>query len=160
MEITLDLRTEETVRIYFERAQQPIIKSVLPQKAKSVEEALSDYRDSLLPSATSYGRIIRADGTYIGDIWCYCISKETEPNAMLSYCIIDTDYWNRGIASEAVSMFLKEIVDRYDVRTIGAFTFSDNFASIRTLEKNGFLLVESFREDGRASKYFRWDRSE
>ena len=38
---------------------------------------------------------------------------------------------------------------------MGAFTFSDNVASIRVLEKNGFQLKEEFVEDGRASGYFR-----
>ena len=35
----------------------------------------------------------------------------------------------------------------------GAFTFADNKASIRVLEKNGFAVQESFVEDGRESVY-------
>lgn len=41
----------------------------------------------------------------------------------------------------------------YHVKTIGAFTFSDNLASIRVLEKNGFVVMEEFEEDGVLSKY-------
>ena len=33
-----DRRTEETVRIYFENAKQPVIKAMLPQKAQTVED--------------------------------------------------------------------------------------------------------------------------
>lgn len=152
--IILDERTEETVRIYFEKAQHPDIKAMLPQKAKSVEEALSDYRKTLLLSSTSFGRIIRVDGNYIGDIWCYCIDKSETPNAMLSFCVFDKACWNKGIASKAVSLFLEEVREKYKIRTIGAFTFSENYASQRVLEKSGFLLVEEFMEEGRASKYF------
>ena len=84
-EIVLGERTEETVRVYFEKANQPEIKAMLPQKAQTVEEALEDYKETLLPSATSFGRTIVVDGKYVGDVWCYCIDKEDTPNAMLSY---------------------------------------------------------------------------
>ena len=156
MEVCLESRTAETVRIYFEKANQPEIKAVLPQKAQTVEEALEDYRETLLPNASSYGKTIIVNGDYIGDIWCYCIDVNEEPNAMLSYCIFEKAYWSQGIATEAVAMFLKEVRAKYALSTIGAFTFSENFASIRVLEKNGFTELEEFSEDGRDSKYFQY----
>ncbi len=154
MLVTLDKRTEETVRLYFEKTRQPFIRAVLPQKARSVEEALDDYRKTLLPTATSYGRIIRADGVYVGDVWCYCIDKQETPNAMLSYCVFDPACWRKGIATQAVGLFLAEMRQRYGIQTVGAFTFADNSASRRVLEKSGFSLLESFVEDGRASHYY------
>ena len=156
MNISLRNRTAETVKIYFERANTPEIKKVLPQKAQTVEQALEDYRASLLPGAGSYGKTIYIDDNYIGDIWCYCIDVHEEPNAMLSYCIFEKNYWSQGVATEAVTMFLKEIQDRYKIRTIGAFTFSENLASIRVLEKINFDLIEEFSEDGKNSKYFQY----
>ena len=155
-EICLGDRTAETVRFYFEKAQQPEIKAVLPQKAQTVEEALANFRETLLPNAASYGRTIFADGQYIGDIWCYCIDAQEEPNAMLSYCIFEKAYWSQGIATKAVAMFLKEVRAKYALHTIGAFTYSDNLASVRVLEKNGFTEMEEFSEDGRDSKYFQY----
>ena len=71
MVTTLGERTAETVRIYFEKANRPEIKKVLPQKAKTVEEALADYEKTRLPGATSFGQTILADGRYVGDVWCY-----------------------------------------------------------------------------------------
>lgn len=155
-DIGLGNRTAETVRIYFEKANQPEIKAVLPQKAQTVEEALEDYQKTLLPNASSYGRTIIANGHYIGDIWCYCIDLNEVPNAMLSYCIFEKAYWSQGIATAAVAMFLKEVQAEYAFRTVGAFTFSDNRASIRVLEKNGFTELEAFSEGGRDSKYFQY----
>ena len=156
MDIYLGNRTAETVRIYFEKANQPEIKAVLPQKAQTVEEALADYRETLLPNANSYGKTIIANGNYIGDIWCYCIDTNEEPNAMISYCIFQKAYQSQGIATKAVAIFLKEIQAIYALNTIGAFTFSDNLASVRVLEKNGFSETEEFSEDGRDSKYFQY----
>lgn len=154
MKISLGDRTAETVRIYFERAGTPEIRAVLPQKAKTVEEALEDYEKTLLPGAASYGRTIIADGDYIGDVWCYCIDPEEEPNAMVSYCVFEKDFRSKGIATEALSLFLDEIQEKFGLKTVGAFTFADNTASIKVLEKNGFVLAEDFSEDGRESKYF------
>ena len=158
MEISLGIRTEETVRIYFEKVKNPLIKAALPQKAQTVEEAIEDYRKTLLPGADSFGRTIIADGEYVGDVWCYCIDPEDEPNAMLSYCVFETSLWKRGIATEAVGLFLKEVFEKYELRSVGAFTFSDNGASSGVLEKNGFRLIEEFTEDGRKSKYFQYDK--
>ena len=107
-EIRLGSRTAETVRIYFEKAQEPSIKAVLPQKAQTVEEALADFEQTLRPGASSFGRTILADGVYIGDVWCYAIDLNDEPNAMLSYCVFDEGYRNRGAATEAVGLFIKK----------------------------------------------------
>ena len=156
MKIELGDRTAETVSVYFSKAQQQVIKSTLPQKATTLEEALSDYKDTLKPNATSYGKTTVVDGVYMGDVWCYCIDKNETPNAMLSYCVFDTSYWNNGIATAAVSLFLTEIKKKFAFHTIGAFTFSDNHASIRVLEKNGFSCIEEFDEDGRKSKYLQY----
>jgi len=157
MNISLGERTAETVRIYFDRAQDPKIKAVLPQKAQTVDEALRDFEATLLPGATSYGRTILADGAYVGDVWCYCIDPDGDPNAMLSYCVFEESCRNRGAATAAVGIFLREACAKYGLVTVGAFTFSDNTASIRVLEKCGFRLVEEFIEDGRPSKYFLYE---
>ena len=153
MVITLGERTAETVRIYFEKANRPEIKKVLPQKAKTVEEALADYEKTRLPGATSFGQTILADGRYVGDIWCYCIDMEDEPNCMVSFCIFEMESWSKGIATAALKLFIEAIRAKYGVKTIGAFTYANNLASISVLEKNGFSVMEEFEENGVLSKY-------
>ncbi len=73
MKVELRERTEETVRIYFETVRRQGLDRTLPQQAKTAEEAVEDYRQTLLPGAKSYGRTIWVDGTYAGDVWCYGI---------------------------------------------------------------------------------------
>ena len=154
--ITLEKRTADSVRTYFEKANRPEIKGVLPQKAKTVEEALADYEETLLPNATSFGQTVHVDGKYVGDVWCYCIDMDDEPNCMISFCIFELEYWSKGIATMAVNMFIQNVCAKYHVKTIGAFTYAHNHASIRVLEKNGFSLMEAFEEDGVWSKYFQY----
>ena len=153
MVITLGERTAETVRIYFEKANRPEIKKVLPQKAKTVEEALADYEKTRLPGATSFGQTILADGRYVGDIWCYCIDMEDEPNCMVSFCVFELESWSKGIATAALKLFIEAIRAKDGVKTIGAFTYANNLASISVLEKNGFSVMEEFEENGILSKY-------
>lgn len=156
MVITLEKRTADTVRTYFEKANRPEIKAVLPQKAQTVEEALEDYEKTLLPGAPSFGQTVYVDGRYVGDIWCYCIDMEDEPNCMVSFCIFEPECWSKGIATAALGQFIRNIRIRYGVKTIGAFTFSHNHASLRVLEKNGFSVMEEFEEDGILSKYLQY----
>ncbi len=158
MEISLRERTEETVTIYFEKANTPEIRAVLPQKAKTLEEALADYRETLLPGATSYGRTIWAGERYVGDIWCYCIDPKEEPNAMVSYCIFEKDVWGQGIAAKALALFWGEIREKFQLKSLGAFTYAANLPSVRVLEKNGFQLIEEFAEDGILSRYYQIER--
>lgn len=154
MNITLHPRTAETVAIYFEKAQYPAIKRMLPQKATSVEEALADFAKTQQPGAASYGRTIYADGCYVGDVWIYGIDPADTPNAMLSYCIFEPELWGKGAATRAVQLFLTEVQEKYGLQTVGAFTYAENAASIRVLEKNGFTLIETFGEDGVLSQYY------
>lgn len=154
MNIALGTRTATNVEIYFNKTNNDTFRKVLPQKAKTVEEAIEDYKQTLSPDAKSYGRIILADGVYVGDIWCYCIDFDDTPNAMISYCIFEPAYWNKGIATEALRLFLLEIRSKYHFHTVGAFTFSDNIPSIKVLEKNSFMMMEELIEDGVPSKYY------
>ena len=157
MVVTLEKRTADTVRIYFEKSNRQEIKQVLPQKAKTIEEAIEDYEKTLLPNEISFGQTVHVDGKYVGDVWCYCIDLDDKPNCMLSFCIFELEYWSKGIATEAVKMFIKKICAKYNVKTIGAFTFANNNASIRVLQKNGFVVMEEFEEDGVWSKYLQYE---
>ncbi len=151
--VELRERTEEHVRIYFERTRDAQIAAMLHQTAQTVEEAVEDYRKTLLPGAKSYGRTIYADGEYVGDVWCYGIDLKDEPNAMLSYCVFEKELWNKGIATEAVKLFLEDIVPHFSLKSVGAFAWCANAASLRVMEKNGFCRVETFIEDGMEAAY-------
>ena len=159
MSVKLGQRTEETVAVYFERAQSAAIRAVLPQRARTLEEALADYRKTLELGARSFGRTIYADGRYVGDIWCYAMGPENDPQAMVSYCVFERELWGRGAAAKALGLFLAELRERFGFERIGAFTYASNAGSVRVLEKNGFQLEEVFAEDGRESRYYRYERN-
>ncbi len=159
MKVILCPRTAETAAIYFEKARRKAIRDMLPQKAKTVEEALADFAKTQRPGATSFGRTIYVDERYVGDVWVYAIDPNDTPNAMFSYCVFDQAVWGKGIATEAVRLFLAEIQARFSLHSIGAFTYAANAASIRVLEKCGFVLAEEFFEDGVQSRYYQYEKS-
>lgn len=154
MKVSLKPRTAETVAVYFERTQQEVIRRMLPHKAQTLEEALADFAKTQRPGATSFGRTIDADGRYVGDVWVYAIDRNDTPNSMLSYCVFDQSVWGRGVATAAVRQFLIEACEKFSLSTVGAFTYAANTASIRVLEKCGFVLAEEYTEDGVVSRYY------
>lgn len=154
MKVTLGNRTAETAAVYFERTRSPVIRKLLPQKARTLEEFLEDFRKAQEPGAGSFGRTIEADGRYVGDVWCYAMDPGGDPQAMVSYCLFEQALWGRGVASKALELFLEDIRGRFGLERIGAFTFASNTGSVRVLEKNGFRLAESFVEDGVESGYY------
>lgn len=159
MDIILKTRTAEHVSIYWNKTQNEQIKAMLPSGADSVEKALAMFEESQKPQASSFGQVIYADGQYVGDIWCYCMDEQEEKSAMLSFCIFEPSLWGKGIASTAVKQFLSMVFVRYNIEKMGAFTFADNFGSIKALQKAGFTIVEEFVEDGRASCYLEYTKS-
>ena len=154
MTVELRERTEIHVRINYEKMKDPQIKAMIPMTDKTLEQAIADYEKTLLPGATSFGQTIYVDGAYVGDVWCYCMDPEEEPNAMIGYCIFEKSLWGKGIATRAVKRFLKIASDWYGLKTIGGIVYCSNGASVRVMEKNGFHKVEEFSEDGILSAYY------
>lgn len=157
MKIELRERTEAHVRTYFEKTRDAEIQAMLPQAAATEEQAVEDFRKTKFPGAASYGRTIYVEDAYVGDIWCCCIDRNDEPNAMLSYCLFEKTLWGKGIATVALKQFLEDIVPRFGLNSVGAFAYCTNTASLRVLEKNGFAAAERFVEDGVESAYYQID---
>ena len=147
-DVALRDRTEEHAAHFFAAAQSPEIKAVLPMKAQTLAEALADFRKTQEPGATSFGQTIYLNGQYVGDIWCYCMDPDGDPQAMLSYCVFASSARGKGVATRAAALFLQLIAQRFGIRRVGAFTYLFNTASIRVLEKNGFLLAETEDSSG------------
>lgn len=153
MEIQLNKRKQEHVKIFYERVQDQEIQKMFPSHTSSVNEALRLFKESEKKNANSYGRVIYVEGKYIGDIWCFNIEPKSDIEAMLSYCIFDKHYWHKGIATKACHLFLEEVKQKYKINKMGAFVYSTNIASIKILKKNGFVVEEIFVEDGIESQF-------
>lgn len=83
-----------------------------------------------LPDATQ--RAVTYDGRMVGQIASFVMEGDTE----ITYWI-DRTFWGRGIASQALALFLPTIA----VRPIYGRAASDNLGSLRVLRKAGFTDI-------------------
>jgi len=81
---------------------------------------------------------IVADGEVAGNIGCW----EADGHRFVGYWI-GREFWGRGLATQA----LAELVDMVEARPLYAHVVKSNVASIRVLEKNGFVEVERHTGD-------------
>lgn len=153
MNITLKTRTEEHVLTFWNKTRDEEIQRMFPSGTETLDEALSLFRQSLSDDATSYGKVIYYNKNYVGDVWCYAIDEAVKNQAMLSIVIFEKKYWGKGIATAAIRMFVEDVFSKYDLDTIGAFTFKDNNRSLSLLRKVGFIEAETFTEGIRKTAY-------
>lgn len=83
---------------------------------------------------------------FAGIIELYGYKKEIR-KVSLGYRLLER-CWGKGIASEAVSVLLKYLLEETDIEIITASTMVENRASAKVLKKNGFgLFALSTEED-------------
>lgn len=58
---------------------------------------------------------------------------------------LSEDYWGRGIASEALSLLTAHLFEHLNMLRVFALPFADNAASIRVLEKAGYVREATLR---------------
>ena len=81
-----------------------------------------------------------SDGAVAGNIGCW----EDDGRRLVGYWI-GREFWGRGLATQA----LAELLDVVDTRPLHAYVAKSNVASIRVLEKCGFVKVgEHAGDDG------------
>jgi ribosomal-protein-alanine N-acetyltransferase len=134
----------------FKYSQEEITKKELPDEIfKNIAEAkeiigyfISNY-DNKYPLV--YGIILKKKNIIIGHIGLSKIDKEIE----IGYAIA-TEYRNNGYMYEIIIPFINWIKDNLRIERIYGIARSENTASWKILEKNGFEL----EEEGINKNYF------
>lgn len=136
--ITLDKITLDDVFDYYLIASNPNITTSfmldevenLLEAKSAIEEVINNYSDS-----EYYYFAIRLNNKLIG------VMKTYESDYLELGYAINENYWNKGYATIALNLvtdyFLK--MDRIKKIILGAF--SDNYSSIRVMEKCGYNLL-------------------
>lgn len=87
----------------------------------------------------------RSDHAFLG--WCIFYGWNPDfRSASLGYCLNQTE-WGRGYATEAARTLLQWAFDTLDLNRVQSETDTRNIASARVLEKLGFELEGTLRED-------------
>jgi RimJ/RimL family protein N-acetyltransferase len=89
---------------------------------------------------------IETDGVIVGSIGAFLKEDVYRKNAEIGYYISE-DYWGKGIATKAIKAIAQHIFDNYDVIRIYAEPFARNMGSRKVLEKSGFRLEATLKNN-------------
>src|SRR5215218_263603 len=134
----------EDLPLFFEHQRDPIAVALVAFRSRD-RAAFDQHWEKLLADDACLKNTIVADGQVAGNIGSWLSDGKRE----IGYWI-DRALWGRGIATEALSAFLR--LER--TRPLHAAVATHNAASIRVLQKCGFTLVrpeEAASSDAEAS---------
>jgi [ribosomal protein S5]-alanine N-acetyltransferase len=96
-------------------------------------------------SGNHINRVITLDDVLIGGIGLVRQQDIYRFNAEVGYWLAEP-YWGRGFATEALREFTTSAFSHYRIHRLYAGVFSTNAASMRVLEKAGYILEAIHRQ--------------
>lgn len=117
--------------LFFEHQQDPVAVAMVAFRSRDAA-AFAQHWAKLLADSSKLKKTIVVDGQVVGNIGSWLSDGKRE----IGYWI-DRAFWGRGIATEALSAFLR--LER--TRPLYAGVAKHNAASIRVLQKCGFTLL-------------------
>ncbi len=121
----------DDLRLFFEHQRDPIAVALVGFQSRD-RAAFDQHWEKLLANDSCLKKTIVADGKVAGNIGSWLSDGKRE----IGYWI-DRTLWGRGIATEALSAFLR----LEQTRPLHAGVAKHNAASIRVLQKCGFTLL-------------------
>ena len=117
--------------IFFEQQLEPEATQMAAFPARD-REAFMAHWAKILRDGTVIVKAIVFEGRVAGNMACF----EQSGRSFIGYWL-GKEYWGKGIATQALSEFLK----RVNARPLYAYVAKHNVASRRVLEKCGFTLL-------------------
>lgn len=119
---------------FFEFQRDPIAAAIAAFASKDkLEDHLAHWRTKVLGNPDNVALTVLADGTVAGNM----LSWAQDGLRYVGYWI-GREFWGRGIATEALRLFVAQIPER----PLHALVVVSNVGSQRVLEKSGFQRVE------------------
>ena len=95
------------------------------------------------PSPTVWAIDVKREA--VGGIGIEMHSDVERVSAEIGYWL-GQGFWNRGIATEALKAVTAEAFNRFDITRLYALPFADHAASVRVLEKAGYVREGHLRQ--------------
>ena len=132
-----DIFSDKQVMKYYDR---------LPLKSREEADDLAKmFMDGLADKTMiRWGIEEKAGGKLIGTCGFFCISED-DKKVEIGY-ELRRDRWGMGIMSEALGAIMKFIFTRTDINRVEAFVEVQNVASMRLLDKLGFVNEGTLRQ--------------
>jgi RimJ/RimL family protein N-acetyltransferase len=122
--------TESDLPVFFEFQREPEANAMAAFPARD-RDAFMAHWAKILSDEALVAMAVVVDGCVAGHVGCW-----TQDGQRLVGYWIGKEYWGKGVATRMLSQFLCLVVDR----PLHAHVAKQNLASIRVLEKCGFVL--------------------
>jgi RimJ/RimL family protein N-acetyltransferase len=122
---------EEDLPAFYEHQRDPEAAAMAAFPSRDRDAFMAHWAKTLANESNLLWTI-ESDGEVAGNIGCW----KADGHTFVGYWI-GRDFWGRGLATQA----LAELVGMVEERPLHAHVASSNLASIRVLEKNGFVEV-------------------
>ena len=148
--LTLRACTQADVNeVFMMRSDPRILKYLVNPPATKLEEAAA-FIDKLIGfqeqnESINWGISLKGCDKIIGTI-CYWNIAKAHHRAELGYVLI-SEYWGNGYMHEAITAVIQYGFKTMKLHSIGAYVNPDNEASIKSLERSGFVREAYFKED-------------
>src|SRR5512134_2597140 len=122
---------ETDLRVFFEQQLDPEATQMASFPSRGEEAFMTHWRTKVLGDGSVLVKTILFNGEVAGNIVCFEQLGDREVGYWLG-----KDYWGKGIATQALGEFLKQI----ETRPLYAHVAKHNIGSRRVLEKCGFTV--------------------
>ena len=129
---------EEDLPVFYEHQRDPEAAAMAVFPSRDRDVFMAHWAKTLANDAALTWTVV-SDGEVAGNIGCW----EADGQRFVGYWI-GREFWGRGLATQALS----ELLGVVQARPLYAHVVKSNVASIRVLEKNGFVEVGRHTSDG------------
>ncbi|HZN43430.1 MAG TPA: GNAT family N-acetyltransferase [Actinomycetota bacterium] len=143
--------THDDLPIFYEHQRDPVASRMAAFASRDLDAFMEHWTSRILENETGVAKTVLVGGRVAGNILAFDHDGRRE----IGYWI-GREFWGRGVATRALAAFLVEVTER----PLYAGVATHNVASIRVLEKSGFVVVDEPvepPEDGVEELLFRLD---
>ncbi|HEX6573707.1 MAG TPA: GNAT family N-acetyltransferase [Gemmatimonadaceae bacterium] len=140
-ELSLRDVTSDDLPIFFEHQLDPDATRMAAFPSRDREAFDTHWATNILGNPAAISKAIVVDGNVVGNIGSW-----VQDGVRLVGYWLGSNYWGKGIATAALTQFLRIVVER----PVRAHVAKHNIGSIRVLEKCGFVFEseEAFELNG------------
>lgn len=140
-----ELQEKDAEQIFFLRSDPGILKYIDIQPATTVDDALAFIKKILDNAATYWCISLKGTDELIGTICIWNINAE-HFRAEIGFAMHPA-HQGRGLMAEAIEAVCNYAFTKMQLHSLEGRVHSENIASMKTMEKNGFVKEAHFKED-------------
>jgi RimJ/RimL family protein N-acetyltransferase len=126
------------VPIFFVHQNDSEASAMAAFPSRDYDAHMAHWTNNVLANETGFVRTIVVDGQVAGNV----VSWAADGRRLVGYWV-GREFWGRGVATRALAEFLELLTER----PLHALVAPHNIASIRVLEKCGFVRIAADEEE-------------